>query len=103
MPPQQVTIEPAPMKGIKRTNAVVIREQGMGAPPRRDPYAIEIDRRRNCYACGGFEYMAHHCRNQGQRGRVTEGRRLDHRGGRIKGNFEHLNNLKGMENLESLD
>jgi len=26
--------------------------QGMGAPPRRDPYAMEVDRGRNCYACG---------------------------------------------------
>ena len=26
--------------------------------PRRDPYIIEVDRGRNCYACGGFRYMA---------------------------------------------
>ena len=64
MPPQQVTTELAPMEGVKRTNAVVVwgQEQGMGAP-RRDPYAMEVDKGRNCYACGGFGYMAHHCRN----------------------------------------
>ena len=45
--------------------------------------------------------MACHCRNWGQRGRVAEGRRLEY--GRIKGNIEHLNNLKGEKNLESLD
>ena len=43
------------MEGVKRTNVVVVRgqEQGMGAP-RRDPYVIEVDWERNCYACGGF-------------------------------------------------
>jgi len=66
MPPQQVTTEPAPMEGVERTNAVVVRGagQGVGAPPRRDLYAMEVDIRRNCYACGGFGHMAHHCRNQ---------------------------------------
>jgi len=62
---------------------------------------MEVDWGRNCYACGGFRHMACHCRNWGQRGRVAEGRRLEY--GRIKGNIEHLNNLKGEKNLESLD
>jgi len=26
--------------------------------PRRDPYAMKVDRGRNCYACGGFGHMA---------------------------------------------
>jgi len=91
------------MEGIERTNAVVVRGQDAEAPLRRDPYAMEIDRGRNCYACGGFEHMAHYYRNWGQRGRVVEGKRLEYGGGRIKGNFEHLNNLKGVENLKSLD
>jgi len=34
---------------------------------------------------------------------VAEGRRLKYERGGIEGNFEHLNNLKGEENLESLD
>jgi len=64
-PPQQATTRPALIKGVKRTNAVMVRGLGqeMGTPPRRDPYAIEVDRGRNCYACGGFGHMAHHCRN----------------------------------------
>ena len=35
-------------------NAVVVRDtgQGMGAPPRKDSYAMEVDRGRNCYAYG---------------------------------------------------
>ena len=60
------------MEEVERTNAVVVRGQGqrMGAP-RRDPYAMEVDRGRKCYACGGFGHMACHYRNQG-RGRAME-------------------------------
>ena len=106
--PQQAITGPAPMEGVERTNAVVVRGaragvgQSMGAPPRRDPYAMEVDRGRNCYACGGFGHMARHCRNWG-RGRVAEGRRLEYQGGRIEGINEQSNNLKEVENLESLD
>jgi len=41
---------PAPMEEIERTNVVVVRGLGAEAgqnvevPPRRDPYAIEMDR-----------------------------------------------------------
>ena len=103
--PQQATIGPAPMEGVERTNAVVVRGSGQnaGVSPRRDPFAMEVDRGRNCYACGGFGHMARHCRNRGQRERVAEGRRLEYGGGRIKGINEHLNNLKEVENLEFLD
>ena len=103
MPPQQATTGPAPMEGVERMNVVVVRDvgQGVGAPPKRDPYTMEVDRGRNCYACRGFRHMAHYCRNW--RGIMAEGRRLEYERGRIKGNFEHLKNLKGVENLESLD
>ena len=63
-----MTIGPALMEGIETTNVVVVRgqeqEQSTGAPPRRDPYAMEIDRRRNYYTCEGFGHMAHHYRNR---------------------------------------
>ena len=53
---------PALMEGVERTNAVVVRGQGagqgMGVPLRWDPYAMEVDRGRNCYMCGGFGHMA---------------------------------------------
>jgi len=90
------------MKRVKRTNAMVVRGQGLGATLRKDPYAMGVNRGRNCYACGGFGHMACHCRNQG-RGRVVEGRRLEYAGGGIKGNLYYSDNLKEMENLESLD
>ena len=104
--PQQATTGPAPMEGVERTNVVVVQGQGagvgqnVGPPQRRDPFAMEVDRGWNCYACGGFGHMTCHCRNRGQRGRVAEGRRLEY--GR-EGNFEHSDNLKGVENLESLN
>jgi len=47
--------------------------------------------------------MARHCRNREQRGRVAEERRLEYGGGRIEGINENLDNLKEVENLESLD
>jgi len=104
MPPQQATTGPAPMEEVERTNAVVVRGlgQGIGAP-RRDPYVIKVDRGRNCYACGGFGHMAHHCRNQEQRGRVIEGRRVEYGEGRFEGNIEQIRHLKKIENLEALN
>jgi len=98
--PQQVTMGPAPMERIERTNVVVVRgvEQGAGVPPRRDPYAMEVDRGRNCYACGGFGHMACNCRN---RGRIM--RRVEIGGGKFKGNIEQIRHLKEVENLEALD
>ena len=97
--PQQATTGPAPMEGVERTNAVVVRGQGQnaGIPPRQDPFAMEIDRGRNCFACGGFGHMAHHCRN---RGRIM--RRVDI-GGKFEGNIEQIGHLKEVENLETLD
>jgi len=102
--PQQATTRPALMEGVERTNAVVVRGQGQGAgvPPRWNPFAMEVDRGRNCYACGGFRHMARHCRNRG-RGRPMDGRRVEYGGGRIEEILDNSNNLKGVENLESLN
>ena len=105
--PQQVTIGPAPIEGVERTNAVVGlgvgAGQNIGVPPRRDLFAMEVDRGRNCYACRGFGHMACNCRNWGQRGRVAENRRVDYRGGRIEERTNCQNNLKKEENLELLN
>jgi len=95
------------MEGVERTNAVVVRGSGvgqsMGVPLRRDPFAIEVDRGRNCYACGEFRHMARNCRNRGQRGRVVENRRVEYGGGRIEEITNFQNNLKEEENLELLN
>ena len=72
------------MEGVERINAVVVRRLGVGqsggAPSRRDPFAMDIDRGRNCYTCGGFGHMVRHCRNRG-RGRPMDGRRVEYGGG----------------------
>jgi len=93
------------MEGVERTNAIVVRGQGQGVGvfPRRDPYAMKVDRGRNCYACGGFGHMACHCRNREQRGRVAENRRVEYGGGRIEEITNFANNLKEEENLELLN
>ena len=103
--PQQATIGPALIEGVERTNAVVVRGQGQsaGIPPRRDPFTMEVDRSRNCFACGGFGHMARHCRNQGMRGRVGENRRVEYGRGQIEEIIDILNNLKGTKNLELLN
>ena len=105
---EQATIGPALIEGVERTNVVVVRDAGqgqkqsVGVPPRWDPYAMKVDQGRNCYACGGFGHMAHHCRNR-KRGRAMEGRRVEYRGERIEKINEHSNNLKEVESLELLD
>jgi len=75
----------------------------VGHPQRRDPFAMEIDWNRNCYACRGFRHMVCYCRNWGQRGRVAENRRVEYGGDRIEEITNHLNNLKVEENLEFLN
>ena len=98
---------PAPMEGVERTNAVVVRGAGQGqstgAPPRRDLFAMEIDRGRNCFACGGFGHMARHCRNCGRGRGVAENRRVEYGGGRIEEIISLSDNLKEGENLELLN
>ena len=103
--PQQATTGPALMEEIERTHTVVVRgqEQEAGVPPRRDPFAMDIDRRRNCFACRGFGHMARHCRNRGQRGRVVDNRRVEYGGGRFEEIFNLSDNLKEGENLELLN
>jgi len=63
---------------------------------------MEVDRERNCYACGGFGHMARHCRNRG-RGRPIEGRRVEYGRGQFKGNIKQIGHLKEVENLEALN
>ena len=99
MLPQQATTGPAPMEGVVRGQGA---GQGMGVPLRRNPYAMEVDRGRNCYACGGFGHIAHHCRNRG-RGRPMDGRKVEYGGGRIEKILNFVNNLKEVENLELLN
>ena len=94
---------PAPIDGIKRTNTVVVRGsevgggQNMEAPLRQDPFTMEVNQRRNYYACGGFGHMARNCRNRGRIMRVEIG------GGKFEGNIKQIGHLKEVENLEALN
>ena len=65
--PQQRATELALIEGVERMNVVIIRNQGQRQRielPRRDLYAMEVDRGRNCYSCGGFGYLVWNCRRQ---------------------------------------
>ncbi len=87
---------PALIERVERTNAVMV-----DAPPRRDSYMMEVDRGRNCYACGGFGHIAHHCKPRKRKGSRQE--KIGVWGERFKGNYKYLNNLKEEENLEFLN
>ena len=54
MSSQQATIGPALMEEVERTNTVMMRGLGQGrrTPPRKDSYAMDIDRGKSCYICG---------------------------------------------------
>jgi len=63
-------VGPTLIEEIERTNIVVVRnllqEQGRRERGiRRNSYAMDVDRGRNCYSCRGFGYLAHNCRRQG--------------------------------------
>jgi len=97
-----VTTELALMEGVERTNAIIVHPQQRTGLVQCNPYAMNINRERNCYACGGFRHMAQHCWNRGQRSGVIKGRRLEY-GRRRERNHKQLDHLKEEENLESLD
>jgi len=61
-------------------------EKGM----RKDSYVIDMNKRKNCYSCGGFGYLMWNYRNQGRR--VEYGNNMD-----------NTNNLKEEESLVVLD
>ena len=69
------------MKKVERTNVVVVRnllqeqEEKRGGM-RRDPYTMNVYRKRSCYNCGGFGYIAKHCKSWGI---VGQERRIEYR------------------------
>ena len=72
------------MERVERTNIVMVKGQGQGIGAlRRNSHTMEVDRRRNCYVCGGFGHMACHCRNQ-ERRRVADRRKLEYGDGTLR-------------------
>jgi len=69
------------MKKVERTNVVVVRnllqeqEERRGGM-RRDPYTMNVYRKRSCYNCGGFDHMARHYKSWGI---VGQERRIEYR------------------------
>jgi len=56
------------MKRVEKTNVVVVRnfmqgQGGRGGRMRRDLYIIDVNKRRKCYNCGGFNYITRYCRS----------------------------------------
>ena len=89
-PPQQVTIGPAPMEGVERTNTAVVTPQQRTGFPQRNPYAMDVDRRKNrmYFACGGFGHMARFCRNKGMANKRME---VDQNNSNLNGEGELAN------------
>jgi len=46
------------LKGVERTNIVMVCPQQRAGLVQCNPYAMKVDRERNCYACGRFGHMA---------------------------------------------
>jgi len=55
---QQTTIEPTLMEGVERTNMVILYPQQRERVVQRNPYAMKVNRGRNCYICRGFRHIA---------------------------------------------
>ena len=107
MPPQQATTGPTLIEGVERTDVVMIYSQQRVEGIQRNPYTINVDRRenKNCYNCGGFEYLVRNCRNRRIGNRIREGRRLEYRGNERQGRVEGENgkNLNKERDLILLD
>jgi len=57
-------------------------QESSGGKMRRNSYVMEIDRRRNCYSCGSFRYLASNYRNRRRigQGRILEYERIENNG-----------------------
>ena len=75
------------MERVERIEVVMVCPQQRAGFVQRNPYAMDVDRGRNCYACGDFGYLARHCRNR----RMGMNQRME-----IEGDNS---NLKGDEGL----
>ena len=89
-------IGPTLMEGMERINIVVRNLGKQIGPPRRELYAMNVDKGRNYYNCGRFEHLARNCRNR--ENRIGESRRLEYEQG-----DNRQNNLNREQDLILLD
>ena len=52
------------MEGVERTNAIIVCSNQEVVFIQCNPYAMNVNRGRNCYSRGGFDYLAQNCRKQ---------------------------------------
>ena len=50
------------MEGVDQMSAVMAHSQQRVGLAQCNPYAIEVDKGRNCYSYGEFGYLAWNCR-----------------------------------------
>ena len=89
--------EPAPMEGVKRTNAVITCSNQRAEFVPCNPYAIDVDRGNcNCYNCRGFGHLVRNYRNRGMKNRSRKERRLEYGERRmLEGKNKQRSNLNG--------
>ena len=54
------------MKEVERTNVTMVnlQQQQIKFVSQHNIYIMDVDRRRNCYSCGGFGHIARNYRNR---------------------------------------
>ena len=45
------------IEGVKRTNTVIVCSTQRAGLVQHNLYAMEVDRKRNCYSCGEFGHI----------------------------------------------
>jgi len=64
--------------GVKRIEVVMVCSLLRTGFAQRNPYATDVNREWNCYACGEFGYIAWHCINRRTRNKIVEERKLEY-------------------------
>ena len=92
------------MKGVERTNVVMVCPQQRVGFAQHNPYIMKVDRNnRNCYSYEGFGHLARNCRNRRTENRIGDGRRLEYRQRLMIEGGNGQENSNGEKDLVVLD